>query len=61
MIYDSRLDGELNQVAQERVQFAQGGPGTTSASTPASTEALRAGKVAAQRQARFLQEELNGG
>jgi hypothetical protein len=56
MIYDSRLDAELNQVAQERVQFAGDEPAP--AAELLSAEAVRAGKVAANLQARFLQQEL---
>jgi hypothetical protein len=59
LIYDSRLDGELNQAAQERARLAEGGAEASDPNAPASTEALRAGKAAAQIQARFLEDELN--
>lgn len=59
LIYDSRLDGELNQAAQERARLAEGDAETSDPTAPASTEALRAGKAAAQLQARFLEEELH--
>lgn len=57
MIYDSRLDAELAQIAQERVQFG-GDSASAESSEPLSAEALRAGKVAANTQARFLEQEL---
>jgi hypothetical protein len=57
MIYDSRLDAELAQIAQERVQFG-GDSADAESSEPLSAEALRAGKVAANAQARFLEQEL---
>lgn len=59
IVYDSRMDGELTQLAQEKAQLAEGGPpGTASTEQPLSTKALRAGKAASQIQARFLQQEL---
>jgi hypothetical protein len=57
MIHDSRLDAELAQVAQERVQYG-GDRANVESSEPLSAEALQAGKVAANMQARFLEEEL---
>lgn len=59
MIYDSRLDAELNQAAQEKVQLAAGGSEASGAQ--GSPEALRAGKAAARLQARFLEQELDQG
>jgi len=56
MIYDSRLDAELNQLAQDQVMAKSGSTTPTSARpTPA---AVKAGNAAAQVQAHFLQDEL---
>lgn len=57
LVYDSRLDAELKQYAENRVELEQNGtlPTDTSAVSP---EAIRAGAVAAQAQARFIQQAL---
>jgi len=57
IIYDSRLDAELGQLKTNEVEIKKSGTLPTGA-TPASPEAIRAGKQAEQKQARFLQEEL---
>jgi hypothetical protein len=54
ILYDSRLDAELNQFAQNRVEIDLNGVLPTSLSQ-ISPDAMRAGNAAAQRQARFLQ------
>jgi adenine-specific DNA methylase len=59
IIYDSRMDAELSQVAQEKVQLAEAGSTPPSAEQPVSTKALSAARAAAQLQARFLQQKLN--
>jgi hypothetical protein len=58
IIYDSRLDSELGQVAASQAEVEKTGSPPTSASAE-SPEAVRAGKEAEQRQAQFLQQELN--
>lgn len=58
LVYDSRMDAELAQLAQERVTLEESGSGQPSASEPLSSKAVRAGKDAAQLQAHFLQQEL---
>ena len=57
IVYDSRLDGELSQSAQNKVEMETSG---TLASDPSeiSQEALRAGDRASRLQALFLEEEL---
>jgi hypothetical protein len=55
MIHDSRLDAELNQAAQERVQLTAGG-GEAGSTAEGSPEALRAGKAASRLQSLFLEE-----
>jgi hypothetical protein len=55
IVYDSRLDAELSQFAEDRVELARTGALPTEASQ-ISPEAARAGSVAAQSQARFLQQ-----
>jgi hypothetical protein len=57
IVYDSRLDAELKQYAENRVELQQNGALPTDAST-VSPEAIRAGAVAAQAQARFIQQAL---
>lgn len=57
IIYDSRLDAELSQAALTLAEAKSGS--TPTEATPASPEAVRAGKEAEQLQARFLQEELH--
>ena len=57
IIYDSRLDAELSQAASALAEAKTGSIPTEA--TPASPEALRAGKEAEQLQAQFLQEELH--
>ncbi len=61
IIYDSRLDAELGQLAQNRVEIQKNGTVPTDASTPPSAAATRAASAAAQRQAVFLQKELRAG
>jgi hypothetical protein len=58
IVYDSRLDSELNQFAENRVELAKNGalPTDVSEITP---EAAKAGAAASQAQARFLQQELS--
>jgi hypothetical protein len=59
MVYDSRLDAELAQLAQEKVQLTEAGPaGASGAEQPLSPKALQAGKQASQLQSQFLQHEL---
>lgn len=58
IIYDSRLDAELGQLATNQAEVKQSGA-LPSGTGPASPEAVRAGKAAEQEQARFLEEELN--
>jgi hypothetical protein len=59
IVYDSRLDAELTQLAQEKVQLAESGAGTTEPSSqPLSKKAVQAGKAAGQVQSRFLEQEL---
>jgi hypothetical protein len=57
VIYDSRLDAELRQFAENRVEIEENGvlPTSVDSISPAAT---RAGAAAAQAQARFLQEAL---
>ena len=57
LVYDSRLDAELKQYAENRVELEQNGTLPTDAGS-VSPEALKAGAVAAQAQARFIQETL---
>ncbi len=59
IIYDSRLDEELAQLAQNRAEIKEEGALRTDASTPPSAQAVRAAQSAAQLQARFLDEELS--
>ena len=56
IIYDSRLDAELAQLAQDQVLAKDGSLTTTPARLPPA--AVRAGDAAAQVQAHFLQEAL---
>jgi hypothetical protein len=58
IVYDSRLDAELQQFAQNRAEIERVGALPTDSSQPASSRAARAGSEAAQLQARFLEEEL---
>jgi len=57
IVYDSRLDAELKQYAENRVEIEENGvlPTSVDSISPAAT---RAGAAAAQAQARFLQEAL---
>jgi hypothetical protein len=57
LIYDSRLDSELSQLAQSRVELDKTGQAPVVSSTP-SPQASRAANAAAQRQARFLQQQF---
>ncbi len=56
IIYESRLDAELSQLAQNQVMAKSGS--TPSASSHPTPAAVRAGNAAAQVQAHFLQDEL---
>lgn len=58
IIYDSRLDAELAQLAQNRVEIKRTGALPTDASQPLSPKATRAASAASQLQAKFLQQEL---
>jgi hypothetical protein len=58
IVYDSRLDAELNQLAQNRVEMTRNGVLPTDLDE-VSPEALRAGDAAAQSQARFVQNNLD--
>jgi len=57
MIYDSRLDTELSQFAENRVEIEQNGT-LPDGPEDVSPDAARAGAAAAQAQARFLEQEL---
>ncbi len=57
LVYDSRLDAELKQYAENRVELEQNGTLPTDAAN-ASPEAVSAGALAAQAQARFIQQAL---
>jgi hypothetical protein len=57
LVYDSRLDAELKQFAENQVELEQNGALPTEASA-ASPAAVRAGAIAAQAQARFVQQAL---
>ena len=59
LIYDSRLDAELNQLAQNRVTIDENGSLPTDPSQEPSAKALRAGTEASQLQAKFLSKLLN--
>gem|GEM_PF-3404052 len=54
IVFDSRLDAELNQFAENRVEVAQNGVLPTDLDK-VSPGAMRAGNAASQRQALFLQ------
>jgi hypothetical protein len=58
MIYDSRLDPELNQLAHNRVEISETGTTASSAAELPSVAATRAGNRAARLQAEFLEQEL---
>jgi hypothetical protein len=58
IVYDSRLDAELGQLATNRAEIEENGAISTSAATPLSEEAVRAGKAAEEKQAQFLEREL---
>lgn len=57
LVYDSRLDTELKQFAENRVEIEQNGT-LPAGPEDVSPDATRAGEAAAQAQARFLQQEL---
>jgi hypothetical protein len=59
IVFDSRLDAELGQFATNKVEVEENGTLPTGA-TPASPNALRAGKEAERLQADFVQKELSG-
>jgi hypothetical protein len=58
IVYDSRLDAELSQLAQNKVELARAGVLPTDISQ-VSPAARRAGEKAAQAQARFVERELS--
>lgn len=58
LVYDSRLDAELSQFAENRIEIAQNGALPTDPAE-VSPDAHRAGANAAQVQARFLQQEFD--
>lgn len=57
LVYDSRLDAELRQFAENRVETELNGTLPTDAAD-ISPQAARAGGAAAQAQARFIEETL---
>jgi hypothetical protein len=57
IVYDSRLDAELKQFAENQVEYARNGVLPTDPED-VSPQATRAGAAAAQEQARFSQQEL---
>ncbi len=59
IVYDSRLDPELNQLARDQVELEKNGATASDPSQPPPPAAVRAGERAAQTQARFLQQELH--
>lgn len=59
IVYDSRLDAELSQLARNQVEIEKHGGLPTDPSQPLSAAATRAGEKAAQLQARFLEQELH--
>jgi|SRR5665811_1147608 len=61
VIYDSRLDAELAQLAQNRVEIDKSGSLPTDASQAPSPQAAKAGLDASQFQARFREQELETG
>jgi hypothetical protein len=58
LVYDSRLDAELRQYAENRVEIEESGTLPTDPAD-ASPPAARAGTAAAQAQARFVQQMLD--
>jgi hypothetical protein len=58
MIYDSRLNPELVQLARNRMEIKLTGALPTDAAQPASPAAARAGERAGRIQGRFLEQEL---
>jgi hypothetical protein len=58
LVFDSRLDGELAAVAQERVALNEDTGEGLATELPPSAKALRAGKAAARLQAEFLAAEI---
>lgn len=61
LIFDSRLDGELSALAQERVALTEKSGEGLATELPPSRKALRAGKIASHRQAKFLEDALKDG
>jgi hypothetical protein len=57
LIYDSRLDAELRQYTENRVEIEENGVLPTDPAD-ASPEARRAGEAATRRQARFVEQAL---
>jgi hypothetical protein len=57
LVYDSRLDGELSAVAEERIALAESGE-SLATELPPSAKALQAGKAASLLQSEFLEKEL---
>jgi hypothetical protein len=58
LVYDSRLDGELSAVAEERIALAESGGESLATELPPSAKALQAGKAASRLQSEFLEKEL---
>ena len=59
IVYDSRLDAELNQFARNRAEVQKNGSIATDSSQPPDPAVVQAGERAAQMQARFLELELH--
>ncbi|HXR30671.1 MAG TPA: hypothetical protein VN752_05985 [Solirubrobacterales bacterium] len=57
LVFDSRLDAELKQYAENQVELEENGTLPTEVND-VSPEAVRAGAAAAQAQARFVQQAL---
>ncbi|MBS0548335.1 MAG: hypothetical protein JSR24_11335 [Proteobacteria bacterium] len=56
MVYDSRLDPELNQYARNQVEIEEHGATSSDANQPPSAAAARAGVEASHLQAEFLEQ-----
>ena len=60
IIYDSRLDSELSQLEQNRVEIEKNGHLRADPNQAPSAAAAKAANTASQVQARFLQQQLKG-
>ncbi len=60
MIYDSRLDAQLNQFARNQVEIEENGAISVDPTHVPSPEVSRAGTEASHLQAEFLEQELDG-